>query len=42
MIINDTENKQILTFKRLNQRFFLLFYFKNDWNNQAIIKIVGD
>ncbi len=33
MIINDSENQQILTFKRLNQEFFLLFYLKNDWNN---------
>ncbi len=28
--INDSEKQQILTFKRLNQQFFKLFYLKND------------
>ncbi len=32
MIIDDPEKKQILTFKRQNQQFFVLFYLKNDWN----------
>ncbi len=40
IIINNTENKQILTFERLNQWFFLL-YLKNDWNDKSIIKVVG-
>ncbi len=42
MIMNDTETQQILTFKTLNQQFFLLFYLKNAWKNKWIIKIVGD
>ncbi len=28
--MNDTEKQQILTFKRHNQQFFLLFYLKNN------------
>ncbi len=27
-LINDTEKQQILTFKTLNQKFFLIFYLK--------------
>ncbi len=33
IFISDTEKQQILTFKRLNQQFFLLFNSKNDLNN---------
>ncbi len=39
---NDTKKQQLLTFKTLNQQFFLLFYMKNDRNNYLIIKIVGN
>ncbi len=31
IVIKDTEKQQILTFKRLNQQFLILFYLKNDW-----------
>ncbi len=42
IIINDTEKQHILTFKRLNQQFFLHFYLQNAQNIELIIKIVGD
>ncbi len=32
IIISVTEKQQILTFKKLNQQFILLFYLKNDLN----------
>ncbi len=35
--VDDTEKKQILTFKTLNQQVFVLFYLKNDWNDYSII-----
>ncbi len=31
-----TKKQQILTFKRLNQQFFLIIHFKNDWNDYQI------
>ncbi len=35
MIINETEKQQIFTVQRLNQLFYLLFYFKK-WQKQLI------
>ncbi len=33
ILINDPDKLQILTFKTLNQQFFLLLYLENDWND---------
>ncbi len=40
MVINDAEKQQILTFKWLNQQFFLLIYMKNDTTINQLSKQV--
>lgn len=41
-ILNDEEKQQILIFKKLEPELNYYFFMQKDWNNESIIKTVGN
>ena len=42
IICNDEEKRQILIFKKLEPEFNNYFFMQKDWNNESIIKTIGN
>lgn len=41
-ILNDEEKQQTLYSRNWNQNWIIIFFMQKDWNNESIIKTVGN